>query len=333
MAYNIPDKYQDLTPAPQLDKKTLNKMVWLSCFLQASFNYERMQACGWLWGILPGLQKIHTNKEDLKASMAHNLDFLNTHPFLVTFVMGIVLSLEQNKADTKTIRSVRISAAGPLGGIGDALFWLTLVPITAGLTANMAMEGQIIGAILFLLIFNIVQFIIRFGLMYWSYGLGTKAVTLLTANAKEFTRAASILGIFVVGGLIANYGSTTVRLIVGETQINIQSLLDGVLPKLIPLLITLGIYALIKKGWTPVRCIVLILVVGIVGCAFGIWSGNSQVTDENGNALLGGYTPLVEWYEYPEPAPAEKTGQEAWDALNTVVDALQDSGIDVSMPE
>ena len=333
MAYNIPDKYQDLTPAPQLDKKTLNKMVWLSCFLQASFNYERMQACGWLWGILPGLQKIHTNKEDLKASMAHNLDFLNTHPFLVTFVMGIVLSLEQNKADTKTIRSVRISAAGPLGGIGDALFWLTLVPITAGLTANMAMEGQIIGAILFLLIFNVVQFIIRFGLMYWSYGLGTKAVTLLTANAKEFTRAASILGIFVVGGLIANYGSTTVRLIVGETQINIQSLLDGVLPKLIPLLITLGIYALIKKGWTPVRCIVLILVVGIVGCAFGIWSGNSQVTDENGNALLGGYTPLVEWYEYPEPAPAEKTGQEAWDALNTVVDALQDAGIDVSMPE
>ena len=279
-------------------------MVWLSCFLQASFNYERMQACGWLWGILPGLQKIHTNKEDLKASMAHNLDFLNTHPFLVTFVMGIVLSLEQNKADTQTIRSVRISAAGPLGGIGDALFWLTLVPITAGLTANMAMEGQIIGAILFLIIFNVVQFVVRFGLMYWSYGLGTKAVTLLTSNAKEFTRAASILGIFVVGGLIANYGATTVRLIIGETHINIQSLLDGVLPKLIPLLITLGIYVLIKKGWTPVRCIILILVVGIVGCAFGIWTGNSQAMDADGNTLPGGYTPLVEWYEYPVPEEA-----------------------------
>ena len=304
MAYNIPDRYQDLTPAPQLDKKTLNKMVWLSCFLQASFNYERMQACGWLWGILPGLQKIHTNKEDLKASMAHNLDFLNTHPFLVTFVMGIVLSLEQNKAETQTIRSVRISAAGPLGGIGDALFWLTLVPITAGLTANMAMERNILGAILFLIIFNVVQFIVRFGLMYWSYGLGTKAVTMLTSNAKEFTRAASILGIFVVGGLIANYGGTTVRMIVGDTQINIQGLLDGVLPKLIPLLITLGIYALIKKGWTPVRCIILILVVGIVGCAFGIWSGNSQVQDEDGNALPGGYTPLVEWYKYPVPEEA-----------------------------
>ena len=279
MAYNIPEKYQDLTPAPQLDKKTLNKMVWLSCFLQASFNYERMQACGWLWGMLPGLQKIHTNKEDLKASMAHNLDFLNTHPFLVTFVMGIVLSLEQNKADTATIRSVRISAAGPLGGIGDALFWLTLVPITAGLTANMAMEGQIIGAVLFLIIFNAVQFAVRFGLMYWSYGLGTKAVTLLTSSAKEFTRAASILGIFVVGGLIANYGGTSLRIVVGDPAINIQGLLDGVLPKLIPLLITLGIYVLIKKGWTPVKCIILILVVGILGCAFGIWTGDSKAMD------------------------------------------------------
>ena len=304
MAYNIPEKYQDLTPAPQLDKKTLNKMVWLSCFLQASFNYERMQACGWLWGMLPGLQKIHTNKEDLKASMAHNLDFLNTHPFLVTFVMGIVLSLEQNKADTATIRSVRISAAGPLGGIGDALFWLTLVPITAGLTANMAMEGQIIGAVLFLIIFNAVQFAVRFGLMYWSYGLGTKAVTLLTSSAKEFTRAASILGIFVVCGLIANYGGTSLRIVVGDPAINIQGLLDGVLPKLIPLLITLGIYVLIKKGWTPVKCIILILVVGILGCAFGIWTGDSKAMDADGNTIPGGYTPLVEWYQLPEE-PAE----------------------------
>ena len=81
MAYNIPEKYQDLTPAPQLDKKTLNKMVWLSCFLQASFNYERMQAGGWLYSILPGLKKIHKNKEDLSNSMKLHLEFFNVHPF------------------------------------------------------------------------------------------------------------------------------------------------------------------------------------------------------------------------------------------------------------
>ena len=149
MAYNIPDHYKDQTPAEQLDQKTLNKMVWRSLFLQASFNYERMQAGGWLFSILPGLEKIHTNKDDLAASMSHNLEFFNTHPFLVTFVMGIVLSLEQNKADIPTIRAVRVSAMGPLGGIGDALFWFTLVPITAGITSNMAIDGECGGAVYF----------------------------------------------------------------------------------------------------------------------------------------------------------------------------------------
>ena len=143
MAFNIPNTYKNQTPAAQLDKKTLNKMVWRSLFLQASFNYERMQAAGWLYGILPGLEKIHDDKDDLASSMSHNLEFFNTHPFLVTFVMGIVLSLEQNKSDIPMIRAVRVAAMGPLGGIGDALFWFTLVPITAGITSNMALTGNI----------------------------------------------------------------------------------------------------------------------------------------------------------------------------------------------
>lgn len=267
--------YNNLTPAQPLDKKTLNKMVWRSLNLQASFNYERMQAAGWLYCILPGLEKIHgDNKEDLQTSMQHNLEFFNTHPFLVTFVMGIVLSLEQQKADINTIRAVRVAAMGPLGGIGDAIFWFTLVPITAGITANMAINGSLAGPILFLLIFNAVQFGVRFFLMNWSYKLGSKAIEILTANAKEFTRAASMLGVFVVGALTSNYGGTTINLVIenGESPIVIQSILDGVLPKMIPLAITLGLYFLIKKkGWTPVKCIGLLLVVGLVGAFVGIF--------------------------------------------------------------
>lgn len=268
-------QYNNLTPAKTLDKKTLNKMVWRSLNLQASFNYERMQAAGWLYCILPGLMKIHgDNEEDLKTSMQHNLEFFNTHPFLVTFVMGIVLSLEQQKADINMIRSVRVAAMGPLGGIGDAIFWFTLVPITAGITANMAINGSLAGPILFLLIFNAVQMLVRFGLMNWSYKLGSQAIEILTANAKEFTRAASMLGVFVVGALTSNYGGTTIALTIenGESPIVIQSILDGVLPKLIPLAITLGLYVLIKKkGWSPVKCIALLLVVGLVGAFIGLF--------------------------------------------------------------
>ena len=274
--------YRDLTPAQPLDKATLNKMVWKSTMLQASFNYERMQAAGWLWGILPGLQKIHTNKEDLSASMSHNLEFFNTHPFLVTFVMGIVLSLEQQKADINTIRAVRVAAMGPLGGIGDALFWFTLVPITAGITANMAISGSLAGPILYFIITFGVQMALRYFFMYWSYNLGTKAITLLTKSAKEFTHAASMLGVFVVGALTCNYGATTLGMVIpnGEKPIDVQALLDGILPALLPLGLTMLCYFLIKKkGWSPIKCILLFIVIGIIGCAIGIWYGS--------------YTPLI----------------------------------------
>ena len=276
-------RYVDTTPASRVSKKTLTKMIWRSCQLQAAFNYERMQSAGWLWAMLPGLQEIHTNKDDLATSMTHNMDFINTHPFAVTFVMGIVLSMEQLKTDCQTIRSVRISVAAPLGGIGDALFWYTLVPITAGLTANMAINGSFVGPVLYFIILFGCEMALRYGLMYWSYNLGMKAVSMMTEYAQEFTHAASVLGVFVVGALIANYGGGTrlgITIANGESPIVIQNYLDMILPCLLPLLLTLLMFFLIKKkGWTPVKCIGLILVIGIVGAVFGIWSGS--------------YTPLV----------------------------------------
>ena len=307
MESNFNLAYKDTAPAKPLTKAVLNKMVWRSLNLQASFNFERMQAAGWLWGILPGLEAIHTNKDDLSTSMTHNLEFFNTHPFLVTFVMGIVLSMEQQKADINSIRAVRVAAMGPLGGIGDALFWFTLVPVTAGITANLAIGGNLVGPILYFIITFGVQMALRYWLMYWSYDMGTKAIEVLTANAREFTHAASMLGVFVVGALTCNYGATSLGIMIpnGQTAekvkqlviengnivekeveqlkdvfINIQELLDGILPALIPLGLTLMCYTLIKKkNWSPTKCIMLLLVIGIVGCVFGIWAGDYKVPE------------------------------------------------------
>ena len=305
MESNFNLAYKDT--AKPLTKAVLNKMVWRSLNLQASFNYERMQAAGWLWSILPGLEAIHTNKDDLSIAMTHNLEFFNTHPFLVTFVMGIVLSMEQQKADINSIRAVRVAAMGPLGGIGDALFWFTLVPITAGITANMAISGNLAGPIIYFLITFGVQMALRYWLMYWSYDMGTKAIEVLTANAREFTHAASMLGVFVVGALTCNYGATKLGMVIpnGQTaekvkqlviengnivekeveklkdvNIDIQAMLDGILPALIPLGLTLMCYFLIKKkSWSPTKCIMLLLVIGIVGCVFGIWAGDYKVPE------------------------------------------------------
>ena len=345
--------YNNLTPAADLDQKTLNKMAWRSCFLQASFNYERMQAAGWLYSILPGLEKIHTDKDDLATSMTHNMEFFNIHPFLVTFAMGICLSLEQNKADIPTIRAVRVSLMGPLGGIGDALFWMTLVPILAGITSQMAIAGNIAGPIIFLLVFNIIQFAIRFGLMNWSYKMGTQAIDALMDNMKAFTRAASIMGVFVVGCLVVTMGGTQINLEIpnGTTRdlsantvvvsnaeaknfsdlagidtetaeagtmamtdedgnalkatdadgnavdcgvtdmgngmssvtygtvtespvtFSVASTLNTIVPKLVPLLLTLLLYFMFAKhNWTPTKGILLLFVLGILGAGpFGLW--------------------------------------------------------------
>ena len=241
---------------------------------------------------------------------------------------------------------------GPLGGIGDALFWFTLVPITAGITSNMAISGNVFAPFLFLIIFNIAQFAVRYWLMNLSYKMGTDAITLLTENAKEFTRAASILGVFVVGCLVVCYGGTklgaganipngethsvvlsqvtlsdeqlasgqydkalfaegsykdykkdpeSVKFIGGKTadgkdgttaiapvgngvnlvtvgeevtspvSIDIQKILDGVCPKLIPLALTLCLYYLMaKRNWTPIMCICLLLVIALLGSGFGV---------------------------------------------------------------
>ena len=369
--YVIPEHYEDLTPAPQLDQKTLNKMAWRSCFLQASFNYERMQAAGWLYSIIPGLEKIHTNKNDLAASMSHNLEFFNTHPFLVTFVMGIVLSLEQNKVDIPTIRAVRVAAMGPLGGIGDALFWLTLVPITAGITSNMAINGNAAAPIIFLVIFNVVQFALRFWLMNWSYKLGTSAIDALTANMQAFTRAASIMGVFVVGCLVVTMGGTQINLqipngttrglsattvIVSEKEaenftgmegidtetaeagtiamtdedgnaltasdadgnavecgvtdlgngmesvtygtvtedpvnFSVADTLNTIVPKLVPLMLTLLLYYMFAKhSWTPTKGILLLFVLGILGAGpLGLWPSIWYGSSLRGVSLRGSH--------------------------------------------
>ena len=54
--------YEDQSIGAELTKKDINRVAWRSMLLQASFNYERMQASGWLYGLLPALKKIHTNK-------------------------------------------------------------------------------------------------------------------------------------------------------------------------------------------------------------------------------------------------------------------------------
>ena len=48
--------------------------------------------------------------------------------------------------------------------------------------------------------------------MNWAYKMGTSAIDSLTSNMQAFTRAAAIMGCFVVGALTVNMGGTQINL-------------------------------------------------------------------------------------------------------------------------
>ncbi|MBF4800617.1 PTS N-acetylgalactosamine transporter subunit IID [Aeromonas hydrophila] len=262
------DTYEDQQLGAELTKQDINRFAWRSLLLQASFNYERMQASGWLYGLLPALQKIHTNPRDLSRAMKGHMGFFNTHPFLVTFVMGIVLAMERSKQNVNSIQSTKIAVGAPLGGIGDAMFWLTLLPICGGIGADLALQGSIMGAVVFFLLFNVVHFGLRFGLAHYAYRMGVAAIPVIKANTRKVGHAASIVGMTVIGALVATYVrlGTTLEITAGDAVVKLQAdVLDKLMPAFLPLLYTLAMYGLIRRGWSPLRLIVITVVLGIVG--------------------------------------------------------------------
>ncbi len=260
--------YEDQSTGAELTRKDINRVAWRSLLLQASFNYERMQAAGWLYGLLPALKKIHTNPRDLARSMKGHMGFFNTHPFLVTFVIGIILAMERSKQDVNSIQSTKIAVGAPLGGIGDAMFWLTLLPICGGIGASLALQGSILGAVVFLVMFNVVHFGLRFGLAHYAYRMGVAAIPLIKANTKKVGHAASIVGMTVIGALVATYVrlSTTLEITAGDAVVKLQSdVIDKLMPAFLPLVYTLSMFWLVRRGWSPLRLIVLTVALGFIG--------------------------------------------------------------------
>jgi PTS system galactosamine-specific IID component len=77
--------------------------------------------------------------------MKDHLEFINTHPNLVGFLMGLLISMEEKGEDRNTIKGLKVALFGPIAGIGDAIFWFTLLPIMAGICSSFASQGTCLG--------------------------------------------------------------------------------------------------------------------------------------------------------------------------------------------
>ncbi|MDX1301329.1 PTS system mannose/fructose/sorbose family transporter subunit IID [Photobacterium sp.] len=271
------DAYEDTTPRKVISKKDLWLCAFRGLFMEGNFNFERMQAGGFAYSIIPALKKIHgNNKRDFAKSLKNHLQFFNASPKLFTFLLGTSIAMEENKEKPSTVNVLKVAGMGPTGGIGDAIDHMTLMPLTLALGASIAMEGSIAGPFVFFFLYQIVHFFVYFGLMFMGYKAGTAAMVNLSDATEKVAKAANIMGIFVIGALSATFirVQTTASLELGGKVVELQSaLFDKVMPNILPLALVFFMLKLVKGTgfWAkPPVLIFSTLAAGVVGHYLGI---------------------------------------------------------------
>lgn len=183
--------------------------VWLRLlFLQSSWNYQRMQGLGFLFALLPGLQRLCPPEELARASMRH-AGYFNTHPYLAPLVVGAVLKLEEERAAQGEDRSIDINdfkeiVAAPYAAIGDALFWGGLRPLVAAIALFFAIKGIIWTPLIFLLLYNLVPVWFRVVFFEYGYRHGLNSVDFMQEhNLADWAIHTKEAAVVVLGGLCA----------------------------------------------------------------------------------------------------------------------------------
>lgn len=271
----------------KLNKKDLINIFIRSNFLLGSFNFERMQAIGFCVSLLPALRKVYKeDKPAMAAAMKRHLEFFNTQPFLATPIMGITAAMEEKKANgadisDQTISGVKVGLMGPLAGVGDPIFWGTLRPVLAALGAGIALTGSIMGPLIFFLVFNAIRLATNwYGVMY-GYSKGTELVDEMGGNKMRFlTEGSSVLGLLVMGALVAKWTTVNMPLVLSsytnsageQVTRTVQTILDSLMPGIVPLLMTFACMWLLRKNVNPLIIILGLFALGIVGYAIGLFA-------------------------------------------------------------
>ena len=253
------------------DKKMLNELFVQSFFCAHSYNYERQQGLGYSLTMWPVIRRFYKTKEEQGVALERHMAVFNATYQVETLIMGISAAMEkeasQNKNfDISSINSVKVSLMGPLSGIGDSIFWGSLRIIATGIGLSLAATGSVMGAIVFLLVFNIPHFIIKYYCTFLGYTVGTSLMTnaKTTGMLNKITKAMTIIGLSVVGAMTASMVklSLTGEFMVAENVYTLQQYIDQMFPLLLPFAYTLFMLGLLNKGKKPTTILLITLIVG-----------------------------------------------------------------------
>ena len=267
-----------------LTSKEVNR-AWLLWLFnnQACYNYERMMGIGFLHAMTPAFRKLYKDNKDLRIeAMQRHTSFFNCEPCLGSSIVGLVMAMEEQKAlgaelDNDAITSIKTGLMGPLSGIGDTLIQGVILPLLIAFAVDFAKGGNWVIPLVFSLVMAIIVFgISRFGFLL-GYRKGSDAILSMLENGviKRLISAASIMGCMVLGALVVNFVTMKCGISIPQAEGSFsmqEQLFDAILPSMLPLLLTLGCYKLLKAGKSSVLVMLVIIAVGVIGGLTGILS-------------------------------------------------------------
>lgn len=265
----------------KLTKKDLRRSWWDWIFFNlASISFERLQGISFGQSMIPAIKKLYETDEQRGEVLRRHTGFYNTEPQLGSVVNGIVIGLEEIKAngqpvEDELINGVKVGLMGPIAGVGDVVIQGIIVPLLLSIGMGLAVDGSILGPLFYTVTWLPVSLIMSYFLFMRGYDLGVDAVNILMGTeAKKITESLTLLGIIVMGGIAANYVNLNIAAVYksGETVIKFQELLDKIFPKLLPLTVVLTSWRLLqKKNMSPLKLMGIYLIICIVGVLIGLF--------------------------------------------------------------
>ncbi|WP_338712456.1 PTS system mannose/fructose/sorbose family transporter subunit IID [Lacticaseibacillus paracasei] len=263
------------------EKTVLKKMFWRSGLLFSGFNVVKMQGNGFTNAMGPAFDDLFKNDLAGKGeALGRANGVFNTNNTTTGLIAGLTYALEKDRVEkqnvsTDTIESLKVSLMGPTAAVGDAFVFNCLRVIIAGITISIAKTGSLMGPLLFIILFGGSELLMRWYLLKAGYQYGTTFIDKVFNSGllKIITNAASMIGLAMVGAMVATTVSVPLRFSVkfGKTTMKFSNIFNQIMPGLLSLILLFLMVYLLKKGVKPMRLVLGLLVVSIILAFFGIF--------------------------------------------------------------
>lgn len=265
-------------------RKLAFSVFWRTMWLMFCTSYTKQQGTTFGWTLIPYLEDIYGKGTDsFYSAMARHQDFFNTTPGMSPFIFSLVISMEQERKaaldagkdfDDTSIEAIKVALMGPFAGIGDSIYSGALRIIATGIALGFSQSGSWLGPILFALVYNIPNVLIRYFGATYGLKLGNTfiAQALESGTIKAFTKGFSVLGLIMTGAMTAQYVGfkTTFTADFGGTVFNLQNVLDQIMPGLLPLGLTMAAFFYLRKKNKPVTVMIIMFAVAVVLTLLGV---------------------------------------------------------------